>query len=136
MKHLPHKMIRNPHPTNGIRATMEATIMEDIDKSMSKDKPIRKNDTETSYNLENNLAKNLENNLENNSNYHPLTKNQIELHKQIIDVKQELNHRRERLQNNIFAGVNYKAILAQRHTIFDLELKYQHLDHKYKYDLK
>ena len=75
------------------------------------------------------------NNIPISENYKPLTKNQIELLKQITDVKQELGFRKNSLHNNIFAGVHPRSILASKSTILDLEIKLQHLNHKYEFNL-
>ena len=60
----------------------------------------------------------------------------VELLKKIIDIRDELTHRKERLNYNIFAGINTKSITAQRKTITNLELELQILEHKYAYKKK
>ncbi len=45
------------------------------------------------------------------------------LTKIIIAKRQELRHRQNRLNNNILAGVCHKSIVAQRKTIFYLQLQ-------------
>ena len=58
----------------------------------------------------------------------------VELLRKILDIQHELNYRKERLEYNIFAGVNHQSIIAQRKTITDLELELQVLEHKYAYE--
>lgn len=54
-----------------------------------------------------------------------LRKEKIKLLKKVIDLKDEIRHRK-----NIFAGVCKNSILAQQVKIFNLEKQY--LDHKYQ----
>ena len=53
----------------------------------------------------------------------------------IIEKRQELEHRQNRLNNNIFAGTCHKSILAQRKTIFYLELQINSLEYKLQHNL-
>ena len=57
-----------------------------------------------------------------------------ELLRKIIDIRDEINHRKDRLNYNIFAGITNRSITAQRQTITKLELKLQVLEYKYAYE--
>ena len=57
------------------------------------------------------------------------------LNKIIIAKRQELAHRQNRLNSNIFAGICHKSILAQRKTIFYLELQINSLEYKLQHNL-
>lgn len=58
-----------------------------------------------------------------------------QLYDKIEERIQELEHRKERLDYNMFAGICKKAILAQKKVIFNLELQIQLLEYRYQHDL-
>jgi len=53
----------------------------------------------------------------------------------IIEKRQELEHRQNRLNNNIFAGICHKSIVAQRKTILYLEIQINNLEYKLQHNL-
>ena len=53
----------------------------------------------------------------------------------IIAKRQELEHRQNRLNNNIFAGICHKSIIAQRKTILYLEIQINNLEYKLQHNL-
>ena len=53
----------------------------------------------------------------------------------IIEKRQELRHRKDRLESNILAGICQKSILAQTKVIFTLEIQICHLEYKLKHNL-
>jgi len=59
-----------------------------------------------------------------------------EIIRKVILNRQELKHKQERLQYNIYAGVCQKSILAQRKVIFKLQHEISRLEYKLKHNLK
>ena len=57
------------------------------------------------------------------------------LNEVIIEKRQELEHRQNRLNNNIFAGICHKSIIAQRKTILYLEIQINNLEYKLQHNL-
>ena len=53
----------------------------------------------------------------------------------IIAKRQELEHRQNRLNNNIFAGICHKSIIAKRKTILYLEIQINNLEYKLQHNL-
>ena len=53
----------------------------------------------------------------------------------IIAKRQELRHRQNRLNSNIFAGICHKSIIAQRKTILYLEIQINNLEYKFQHNL-
>jgi len=53
----------------------------------------------------------------------------------IIEKWQKLEHRQNRLNNNIFAGICHKSIIAQRKTILYLEIQINNLEYKLQHNL-
>ena len=53
----------------------------------------------------------------------------------IIAKRQELEHRQNRLNNNIFAGICKKSKIAQRKTILYLEIQIESLEYKLQHNL-
>ena len=53
----------------------------------------------------------------------------------ILEKRQELEHRQNRLNNNIFAGICHKSIVAQRKTILYLEIQINNLEYKLQHNL-
>ena len=53
----------------------------------------------------------------------------------ITELEQELEHRKNRLEQNMLAEVCQKSILAQRKVIFILEMQLNHLDYKLQHNL-
>ena len=51
------------------------------------------------------------------------------------EKRQELQHRKERLKENMLAGVCKKSILAQRKVIFMLEIQINCLEYKSQHDI-
>ena len=57
------------------------------------------------------------------------------LNEVIIEKRQELEHRQNRLNSNIFAGICHKSIVAQRKTILYLEIQINNLEYKLQHNL-
>ena len=57
------------------------------------------------------------------------------LNEVIIEKRQELEHRQNRLNNNIFTGICKKSIIAQRKTILYLEIQIESLEYKLQHNL-
>ena len=57
-----------------------------------------------------------------------------QLIEKIDEKRQELQHRKERLIENMLAGVCKNSILAQRKAIFMLEIQIDHLEYKLQHD--
>ena len=53
----------------------------------------------------------------------------------IIAKRRELRHRQNRLNSNIFAGICKKFIVAQRKTIFYLQIQIESLEYKLQHNL-
>ena len=53
----------------------------------------------------------------------------------IIEKRQELEHRQNRLNNNLFAGICHKSIIAQRKVILYLEIQINNLEYKLQHNL-
>ena len=53
----------------------------------------------------------------------------------IIAKRQELRHRQNRLNNNIFAGICKKSITAQRKTILYLQIQIENLEYTLQHNL-
>ena len=58
-----------------------------------------------------------------------------QLIEKIDEKRQELQHRKERLIENMLAGVCNKSILAQRKVIFMLEIQIDHLEYKLQHNI-
>ncbi len=67
-----------------------------------------------------------------NSKTHEYRQNLIEI---ITTKTQELEYRQKRLEQNIFAGVCHKSIIAQRKTIFYLQSQIDGLEYKLQHNL-
>ena len=57
------------------------------------------------------------------------------LNKIIIAKRQELAHRQNRLNSNIFAGICKKFIVARRKTILYLQIQIENLEYKLQHNL-
>ena len=57
------------------------------------------------------------------------------LNEVIIEKRQELEHRQNRLNSNIFAEICHKSIIAQRKTILYLEIQINKLKYKLQHNL-
>ena len=53
----------------------------------------------------------------------------------IITKRQELENRQNRLNNNIFAGICKKSIIAQRKTILYLQIQIESLEYTLQHNL-
>ena len=58
-----------------------------------------------------------------------------QLIRKIDEKRQELQNRKERLIENMLAGVCNKSILAQRKVIFMLEIQIDRLEYKLQHDI-
>ena len=58
-----------------------------------------------------------------------------QLIEKIIEKRQDLKHRKGRLEENMLAGICNKSILAQRKVIFMLKVQIHHLEYKIQHDI-
>ena len=58
-----------------------------------------------------------------------------QLIEKIDEKRQELQHRKERLIENMLAGVCNKSKLAQRKVIFMLKIQIDHLEYKLQHNI-
>jgi len=58
-----------------------------------------------------------------------------ELIRTVIEKRQELKYRQDRLNYNIYAGVCQKSIFNKRKVVFELQLKIQQIEYKLKDNL-